>query len=121
MDTYNRAPDRERLGVKNLLAALEPFRIVRGTMPLQYVFAFLLVAEEEGLGVVDYAKRAGVSISVMSRHLLDIGERNRHMEKGFGLVAFRSNPMELRRHEYFLTDKGRALLRKVLLHIGRND
>jgi hypothetical protein len=29
----------------------------------------------------------------VSRNLLDIGERNRHMEKGFGLVAARSNPM----------------------------
>jgi hypothetical protein len=38
--------------------------------------------------VVDYAKRAGVSVSVMSRHLLDIGERNRHMEEGFRLVTF---------------------------------
>jgi hypothetical protein len=37
---------------------------------------------------------------------LDIGERNRHMEEGFGLVAARNNPMNLRKKEYFLTDKG---------------
>jgi DNA-binding MarR family transcriptional regulator len=86
-------------------------------MPAQYIRTFLLVAEEQGLGVIDYAQRAGVSVSVMSRHLLDIGERNRHMEDGFGLVTYRPNPMELRKHEYFLTDKGRTLLHKITRHI----
>lgn len=105
--------DEERSAVRGMLGALEPFRALRLTMPLQYVMAFLLVAEEEGLGVGDYAKRAGVSVSVMSRHLLDIGERNRDMEPGFGLVMYRNNPMELRKHEYFLTDKGRAVLHKI--------
>ena len=32
----------------------------------------------------------------MSRNLLDIGEHNRHMEEGFGLVNARNNPMNLR-------------------------
>lgn len=93
--------------------ALWPFKELRHAMPLQYVIAFLLVAEEEGLGVGDYAERAGVSVSVMSRHLLDIGERNRNMEEGFGLVTFRANPMELRKHEYMLTDKGRAIMHRI--------
>jgi len=82
-------------------------------MPLQYATAFLLVAQNEGLGVGEYAERAGVSVSVMSRHLLDIGQRNRHMEEGFGLVTYRANPMELRRHEYTLTDRGRALAHQI--------
>lgn len=106
-------PDGERVTVKNLLGALDVFTALRATMPLQYVKAFLLVAEEEGLGVIDYANRAGVSVSVMSRHLLDIGDRNRNMEEGWGLVTYRQNPMELRRHEYMLTPKGKALLHKV--------
>lgn len=116
MVTYRKLSDDERSAAKALLGSLEPFRALRATMPLQYVTAFLLVAEEEGLSVVDYARRAGVSISVMSRHLLDIGDRNRNMEEGFGLVTYRSNPMELRKHEYMLTDKGRALLHKCLRH-----
>lgn len=98
----------------NLLAALEPFRAIRSTMPLQYVTAFLLVAQDEGKGVTEYAAQAGVSVSVMSRHLLDIGDRNRHMEEGFGLVTYRPHPMNLRQHEYMLTDKGRALAHQIL-------
>ena len=113
MVTAKKLSDEDRKSVHGLLGALEPFRVLRQTMPLQYVTAFLLVAEEEGLGVGDYAKMAGVSVSVMSRHLLDIGERNRDMEPGFGLVSYRSNPLELRKHEYFLTDKGRAVLHKI--------
>lgn len=111
-------PDDERNTVRSLLGALDLFTALRATMPLQYVKAFLLVAEEEGLGVVDYAKRADVSVSVMSRHLLDIGDRSRNMEAGWGLVTARSNPLELRRHEYMLTDKGRALLHKVTRQLG---
>ena len=85
----------------------------RGAMLLQYVTAFLLVAEEEGLGVGEYAKRANVSISVMSRHLQDIGDRDRNKEPGFGLVTSRANPMNLREKEVFLTDKGRAVRHKI--------
>lgn len=103
--------------IKSLLAALEVFRTIRPTMPLQYVVAFLLVAMEEGLSVSEYAERAGVSLSVMSRHLLDIGERNRHMEKGFGLIEYRPHPMELRKHEVFLTPRGKALVHQITRHL----
>ncbi len=104
--------------MKQFLEAIQLFTQDRNTMPRQYVVAFLLVATDEGKGVVDYAKRAGVSMSVMSRHLLDIGERNRRMEKGFGLVTYRANPMELRKHEYALTPKGHALARKIVETLG---
>lgn len=104
----------QKASVRAFMGAIEPFRDIRETMPLQYVWSFLLVAEEEGLSVSDYAKRAGVSKSVMSRHLLDIGDRDREMGDGFGLVTSRPNPMELRKHEYMLTDKGRAMLHRIL-------
>src|SRR5690242_13325755 len=115
----NKLEGSDAQAVKSLLAAIEAFRAIRPTMPLQYVVAFLLVAMEEGLGVSDYAKRAGVSMSVMSRHLLDIGERNRHMEEGFGLIESRQNPMELRKNEIYLTTKGRALLHRIIRQIER--
>ncbi len=103
-------PDEDLSAVKKLAGALQVFSNERGTMPMQYVQSFLIVAEYQGLGVTDYARRANVEVSVMSRHLLDIGKRNRDMEPGFGWVDYRNNPMELRKKEYFLTDKGRALI-----------
>ena len=40
----------------------------------------------------------------MSRHLLDIGKRNREIEAWVRLGgAIRNNPMELRKKEYFLS------------------
>src|SRR5262245_42960712 len=90
------------------------FRLIRKTMPLQYVTAFLLVAQEEGLSVSEYARRANVSVSVMSRHLLDIGDRTRRGEEGFGLVTARMRPENMREHEYVLTPKGRALWAQIV-------
>jgi DNA-binding MarR family transcriptional regulator len=87
------------------------------TMPLQYITAFLMVARAEGKSVTEYAEIAGVSTSVMSRHLLDIGDRSRTHEPGYGLVTSRPNPTELRRHEIFLTPKGRALAMRFHDHV----
>jgi DNA-binding MarR family transcriptional regulator len=94
--------------------ALEPFEQIRHDMPMQYVRTFMLVCMEPGLSVMEYANRAGVSQTVMSRHLLDIGERNRHMEPGFGLVTKRQDPMNLRRWEVLLTEKGRQVAHKMM-------
>jgi DNA-binding MarR family transcriptional regulator len=109
--------EKDRIG--NLLTALEPFRNLRGTMPMQYVIAFLLVALDEGQGTTEYARRAGVSASVMSRHLLDIGDRNRHMEEGFGLVTQRQDPLNLSKHQHMLTDKGRAIAQQILRALSK--
>jgi DNA-binding MarR family transcriptional regulator len=97
-------------------AMLKEFMIAcedRQMMPLQYLTSFLLVAQEEGLPVQDYAERARVSKSVMSRHLLDIGDRTRTGEPGLGLVTSRPKPMNLREHEVLLTPKGRALVGRM--------
>jgi DNA-binding MarR family transcriptional regulator len=104
--------DSDRLTIG--LAFLEAFRTIRPTMPLQHAYAFMLVAMEEGLGVTEYAERAGVAQTVMTRHLLDIGMRNRRREEGYGLVVQRMDPMDMRKHQTFLTSEGRALIHKVL-------
>jgi hypothetical protein len=71
--------EEEQKSLRSMLRALQPFRELRQDMPLQYVASFLWVAVNEGLGVTDYAQRAGVAQSVMTRHLLDLGERDRRM------------------------------------------
>jgi hypothetical protein len=40
-----------------------------------------MVAEDEGLSVQEYARRANMSMSTMSRNLLDICERPRLLNK----------------------------------------
>jgi DNA-binding MarR family transcriptional regulator len=104
--------------LKNALKALKPFIDLRDTMPLQYVRAFLLVATEEGLNVSEYAKRAGTSQSLMTRHLADLGEINRYHEEGFGLVEQYSNVMDKRDRLMRLTTKGKHVARVMCDALG---
>jgi DNA-binding MarR family transcriptional regulator len=104
----------EKAYARALLLALEPFRDIRATMPLQYVYTFLQVATEEGKNVTEYAQAAGISPTVMTRHLLDLGERNRAREEGFGLITQERNPNDLRRHHARVTPLGKALMRKIM-------
>src|SRR5262249_52961060 len=107
--------DERKQGAWALHEALAMFtRELRVDMPLQYVTSFLLVAMDEGKGVGEYAERAGVSKSVMSRHLLDIGPRMRNQSTGFGLVETRTNPEDYRAHSVYLTAKGRAMMERIV-------
>lgn len=106
--------DDEKIVLKNVMQLLDAFRAVRPTMPLQHAYAFLLVAMDEGQGVMEYAERAGVAQTVMTRHLLDMGSHTRKREPGLGLVVQRMDPMDMRKHQTFLTNEGRALLHKII-------
>jgi DNA-binding MarR family transcriptional regulator len=83
-------------------------------IPASMIDAFLIVAMNEGCSLRDAVAMSGKPQSTISRHLLDLGERNRKKEPGLGLVAWRIAPDELRRKEFYLTPKGRALLRRIL-------
>ena len=107
-------PEDERKSMRIGLTFLAPFFELRGTIPLHCVTAFILVAEDEGLTIGEYARRAGVSLSVMSRHLQDIGDwRRDKKEHGLELVTTRANPMNLREKEVLITDKGRSVAHKL--------
>jgi DNA-binding MarR family transcriptional regulator len=92
-----------------------------GTLPARSLQAFLLVAEKEGDSVQDYAQRAEMSASTMSRNLLDIGERNRYNHPGHGLVIGRDHLANRRLREYHLTEKGRALIKTISKQIANNS
>jgi DNA-binding MarR family transcriptional regulator len=94
---------------RKLLVALEPVR----EMPVNKLMSLFTVAMKEGLTVDDYAKRAGISATTMSRHLLDLGEVDRNKKAGLGLVEGRTNVTNQREKVYALTHKGRALVTKV--------
>lgn len=94
---------------RKLLVALAPVR----TMPVNKLMTLFEVATKEGMTVDDYAKRAGISPTTMSRHLLDLGDIDRKMAPGLGLVEGRVNVTNQREKVYGLTPKGRALVTKV--------
>jgi DNA-binding MarR family transcriptional regulator len=103
----------EETTITNLLGAIEPFFALSGRLPARSVQAFLLVASHEGQSVEEYAKRARMSSSTMSRNLADIGEYNRYNEPGFCLIDRRENPLNRREREFRLSEKGRVLARRI--------
>ncbi len=110
--------EEEKRQIRALLGALAPFQAMRSTIPLQYLCTFLQVALEEGLGVTEYATIAGVPPAVMTRHLLDLGERNRAKQPGYGLVMQASDHLDLRKHRTVLTPAGRAMTQRILAQCG---
>lgn len=99
---------------RGLLLAVTHMLALRSQMPLRCLQAFLAVAVVPGRSVGYYANRCGLSMSTMSRNLLDLGERDRSGDPGLELVWSRDNPNEHRERQYFLTQQGRELLHKIL-------
>lgn len=103
----------ERAALKKARAFVELFIKLRETMPMQYVKAFLLVAQDEGQNVKTYATRAGILDALMTRHLQDMGPFNRYHELGFGLVEQYEDIMDRRNKHTRLSAKGKALVNEI--------
>jgi DNA-binding MarR family transcriptional regulator len=84
--------DRER-EVQSILDVFAAFQAYNPTMPIQMAASFLLVAKNEGKSLRELCDLSGVAQSTMSRHLLDLGERNRRFGEGLGLVRGEIDPM----------------------------
>jgi DNA-binding MarR family transcriptional regulator len=111
----------EQTALHKCLFFMEAFRVIGPTMPMQQAYAFLLVATEEGLGVQEYAERAGVTQPVMTRVLLALGRHRQKGAPGYGLVHQATDTQDLRKHQTFLTAKGEALLRKIARLMRSDD
>jgi len=88
---------------------------------MQHAYAFLLVAVEEGRGVQEYAERAGVTQSVMTRILFALGPRCQKGAPGYGLMQQATDTVDLRKHQTFLTAKGKALREEIVRLTRSND
>lgn len=98
---------------------LEVFRSTRETMSVQLAQSLLLVALNEGASLRDLQTKTQWSMSTMSRHLLDLGQRDRRMEPGLDLVVMRQNPMNMRTNEYRLSKKGKEVLARIIQSLER--
>lgn len=109
VDNPTRNPAQTKF-IERMLFTLHPFFTLRPTMPARVIQTYFLVAQKEGLSVGEYAKRAGISPTTMSRILLDMSETDRNQDEGAGLVLREENAENRREKIYTLTLKGRALL-----------
>jgi DNA-binding MarR family transcriptional regulator len=80
------------------------------SVPVQLFHTLILVARNEGKGVVELADMAGASKATMSRHLLDLSDKLRNGDEGYGLLARTQDPKNLRQVFYSVTPKGKLLL-----------
>ena len=106
------ALQRLEVVIRHLRTAIDP------NVPSQVIQAFLVVAQNEGQPLNEYARLLGSNLSTASRQFLDLGERNRRMEKGYMLLDRHVDPANLRVNRYFLTAKGQLLLRSLVETIG---
>src|SRR3546814_17818920 len=105
--------EKDNRGLKNFRRALLQVRAAIGpTIPTQLVQTFVDVALNEGTSLGELAELVGSNASTVSRHLLDLGERNRRMEPGDGLVDRSVDARELRQTSYFLKRKRGAVGRR---------
>jgi DNA-binding MarR family transcriptional regulator len=114
MPPYSKLPIEEERKLRALVHILDYFQNHAPQIPASMIEAFFLVAMNEGCSLKEVVELSGKPQSTISRHLLDLGEFNRNKEPGLGLVAWRISPEELRRKEYYLTPKGKGILRRVL-------
>jgi DNA-binding MarR family transcriptional regulator len=105
--------DETRNAAKALRLALEPFVALNPNIPASYIISFLTVAEKEGRPVGEYATELGMFKAVMTRHLLDLGERDRHGGEGLNIIEQKRDRQDLRINRTFISEKGAALLSKV--------
>ena len=89
------------------------FRTITPTIPVQVVQTLVLVALHEGKTLGELATLAGAQNSTMSRHTLDLSDRNRHGKPGHGLIERSKDNADLRATRFTLSPKGHALLNKV--------
>lgn len=115
MPTNHKNADRSCL--HRLNSVFNEFRQVSPSMSVPLAQTLVLVGLNEGKSLRELADIAGLKQGTISRYLLDLSERNRALEPGFGLVNRDTDPMELRKNMYTLTATGRDLLGKVVTHL----
>lgn len=105
---------QDQRDLNKLAMVFQTMQEIDEAMPIQVALTFLMVAMNEGCSMTDIWKHTGWAQSTVSRHLLDLGPKDRHHKPGFGLITFEKDPMELRKNIYKLTPRGRALAGKLL-------
>lgn len=103
---------RRLLDALNLFASLQPEHKTK-PLPLDMFRVFLNIALNEGLGTLQLAKQAGIVNTTISRHVMDMGDLDRHQNEGLEMVFQKLDVRDKRRHPTFLAPKGRAFLSRL--------
>jgi DNA-binding MarR family transcriptional regulator len=80
---------------------------------------FITVCLEEGLGTEEIAVKARTPTTTVTRHVNDMGDKDRYGGPGLELVYQTFDKRDRRKHPVFLTPKGRGLLGRILRLLGK--
>jgi DNA-binding MarR family transcriptional regulator len=107
--------------LQHILAAIELFQSEdKRDVPLNMLRMFLIAALNQGVGTVELAHKARVPVSVASRYLMDLAERNRYREDGHFLVEQTIDVMNRRQRPVRLTPEGKARVNQLVRIFGAN-
>jgi hypothetical protein len=115
----NPLTDDEINRIRKFNEIIQLFRDEDNKIPASYLAAFLMVAIDPNKGPTHYAQSMGTIQPVASRLLLEIGASARHKDQSLGLVDCRISATSLRDKEYYLTDKGLSLAKKISAIMAR--
>ena len=98
----------------HMLRALRLFQeYTDDSATLLSIQTFLTAALHEGSTVSEIQRRMGGVLNTTSRQLLDLSDTHRKGEPGYGLLAVKNNPNDLRTRRYHLTVKGWGLVQRL--------
>ncbi len=98
-----------------MLDVVNVFLRLRERLPASHIGTFLKVATNEGATVSELAVKCSVSGAVMSRHLGELGGRNRRGGAGLGLIAVvQEIHGDRRERRVVLTARGVAIARQAI-------
>lgn len=104
----------QKADLTNIFELLEVIRSIQPAMTVQLAQTLLLVAIRVQASTSEIHHGTQWRISTVSRHLLDLGPRDRHGMEGLGLVEQMPHPTDPRRGFYRLTPKGRELVNRII-------
>lgn len=107
---------RDRVRLARFRQVIKFLLSMYGTMTTTQAITFVQVAMSEGeLTVSGLAAVCGVGSTTISKHLRDLGARNRRGEPSLGLITTMQRPYDDRRqHRVILTDRGVAVARMIV-------
>jgi len=96
-----------------LFLAIEEFRKLDQTMPIQMMATFLYIAQNSGRTMQETANDLGLSQASVSRNVAALTDWHSAKKEGHGLLKAVADPMEMRRKIVTLTDKGQRALKRL--------
>jgi len=95
-------------GVEQFLSGFDD--VGSSAMSLTQLRLFLAVAANEGQSGIELSTRVKVPRATATRHLLDLSDKLRSGDKGYGLILRDTDPQNLKTNRYYLSPKGKRFL-----------